>query len=98
LRQGNNDWETGQRGFLGYAKYKAMFFFFFPQKNSVSHTLRVCGFSFMLYFNMKFTFLKEVLEGQEGQTQFHQELLTGSEVCHPSRVLASSVLLASAAF
>lgn len=75
-----------------------MFFFFFPPKNSVSHTLRVCGFSFMLYFNMKFTFLKEVLEGQEGQTQFHQELLTGSEVCHPSRVLASSVLLASAAF
>ena len=52
----------------------------------------------MLYFNMKFTFLKEVLEGQEGQTQFHQELLTGSEVFHPSRVLASSVLRASAAF
>ena len=73
-------------------------FFFPPKKFSEPHTLRICGFSFMLYFNTKFTFLKEVLEGQEGQTQFHQELLAGSEVFHPSRVLASSVLLASAAF
>jgi len=87
-----------KEGFWVMLNIRPCSFFFFPQKNSVSHTLRVCGFSFMLYFNMKFTFLKEVLEGQEGQTQFHQELLTGSEVCHPSRVLASSVLLASAAF